>query len=222
MQPFDIITALTLGGIVAILALYMLVVYKKGWIRRDSKGSKTYYLCPNTKCRRVFKEPIWLTDLSKMPPESFQSCPHCGINLQTPPSFSFRTNAESKTATHPQLIHVGDQTSKGMQHHQRESTKQITPKIDMHVQSPRQADPKPAIKTQATQTSYSEMHVPTTAKSIPTLQKHEEKKPVASSKSCQHYLGYVRTLPKSTPIPDECMWCSLIVKCLTGADKIEA
>jgi len=37
MQLFDMLTALTLTGIVAILALYLIVVYRKGWLKRDLK-----------------------------------------------------------------------------------------------------------------------------------------------------------------------------------------
>jgi hypothetical protein len=30
---------------------------------------------------------------------------------------------------------------------------------------------------------------------------------------CQHELGYLKTLPKNTPIPDECLTCNRIVEC---------
>jgi hypothetical protein len=84
---FDVLTALTVSGILGILLLYVVVVYRKGWLKRDLKASESYFLCPNSKCRRVFKDPIWLTDLSKTPPESYQACPHCSTNLQLASSF---------------------------------------------------------------------------------------------------------------------------------------
>ncbi len=239
MQSIEMVTALALGGIVAILALYVLVIYKKGWLRGNSKGSRNYYLCPNTKCRKVFREPVWLTDLSTTPPESFQSCPHCGTNLQTSPSFSSRTEIETKTILHSQSSGGGgDNKSQDMIDRQLEingenvdktyvqkpalDSKQIFPKSDTYNQPSKPGEPKPSIKTVSTKTSPHEAHSQTIAKPIPSVEKHEEKKPSAVPKNCKHYLGYVKTLPKSTPIPDECMWCTSIVKCLTGTEKIEA
>lgn len=32
---------------------------------------------------------------------------------------------------------------------------------------------------------------------------------------CSHHFGYLRTVPKNTPLPDECLGCPRIVKCLT-------
>lgn len=34
---------------------------------------------------------------------------------------------------------------------------------------------------------------------------------------CQHKFGYLRTLPKSTPIPDECFGCPEILECLMSS-----
>jgi hypothetical protein len=76
------ITVLTLTSIVAIVTLYVLIVYKKGWLKGELKADKVYYRCPNQECRRVFKEPVWLIDLSQSPPEGYQGCPHCGVNIQ--------------------------------------------------------------------------------------------------------------------------------------------
>jgi Ca2+/Na+ antiporter len=33
------------------------------------------------------------------------------------------------------------------------------------------------------------------------------------SPECAHYFGYLRTLPKNTPIPDECFGCTRIMEC---------
>jgi len=33
------------------------------------------------------------------------------------------------------------------------------------------------------------------------------------SKSCRHFLGYLRGLPVSAGIPDECAVCPMIMKC---------
>lgn len=82
-SSFDVITVVTISGILAILALYITVVYKKGWLGRNHVES--HFLCPNQKCRKIFTQPVWLTDLSKSPPESYPACPHCSINLDIIP-----------------------------------------------------------------------------------------------------------------------------------------
>ncbi len=33
------------------------------------------------------------------------------------------------------------------------------------------------------------------------------------SKSCRHFLGYLRGLPESVGIPDECAVCPMMMKC---------
>lgn len=45
------------------------------------------------------------------------------------------------------------------------------------------------------------------------------KKESASSnkRDCLHQFGYLRTLPKNAPIPDECFGCPKIVECLVKA-----
>ena len=32
--------------------------------------------------------------------------------------------------------------------------------------------------------------------------------------SCGHFLGYLKTRPKDSPIPDDCLTCSRILKCM--------
>jgi len=46
----------------------------------------------------------------------------------------------------------------------------------------------------------------------PMVQVKTESAP--SRKDCLHQFGYLRTLPKNAPIPDECFGCTKIVECL--------
>jgi len=210
MQFFDIITALTIGGILAILLLYVVVVYKKGWLKKNSQGSETYFLCPNSKCRRVFKTPIWLTDLSKTPPESYQACPHCSSDLQISPSFHAKegTALESKPNAQPVIQDLKTSVRAHSAHDEnlpesKESQKEVfKPKITSikPIENPKETPAKPAV----------------------TPLKQAEKNVSERPRACSHYFGYVRTLPKNTSIPDECLWCPWIVKCLTGTEKVEA
>lgn len=41
----------------------------------------------------------------------------------------------------------------------------------------------------------------------------EEKRTVPKEVHCRHQLGYLRTLPRRTPIPEECVCCHQIIEC---------
>ena len=56
----------------------------------------------------------------------------------------------------------------------------------------------------------------------PRAAKDIEKLPTASSKplqarplKCSHFFGYLRKIPRNTPIPDECFSCPKMVECLS-------
>jgi len=40
-----------------------------------------------------------------------------------------------------------------------------------------------------------------------------EEKEVKKEVECKHSFGYLQTLPKDSPIPDECLGCDKIIKC---------
>jgi len=40
--------------------------------------------------------------------------------------------------------------------------------------------------------------------------------PASSKRDCLHQFGYLRTVPKNAPIPDECFGCPKIVECLVA------
>ena len=51
------------------------------------------------------------------------------------------------------------------------------------------------------------------AKERKKSQENQENSP-KTELSCMHEFGYLGTLPKNSKIPDECLGCSRIVKCL--------
>jgi len=227
MQFFDLITAVTISGILAILMLYIIVVYKKGWLRRNSVES--HFLCPNQKCRRIFNEPVWLTDLSRTPPESYPACPHCGINLNIIPLFSPKKSPPPKSIqeAHPSIKEFKKpiETTSMI----KRETSPEKPPIVREVSKP--AFPsdvykdlrKPVVQTESkSMVETFEKEGETLSKPIEERKAHEEKKPSPSTRDCPHFFGYVRSLPKNTPIPDECLGCSWLVECLTHAEKVEA
>jgi len=211
LNTFEIITALTIASIGAIIFLYFIVLKRKGWLTEEAR-SETSYLCPNPQCRKVFQEPIKLTDLSQSPPRVYLGCPHCGLDMEKIPAVTLeKTKTEDQNIPKSKPViqtPIPEPAAKNILG--AKSTPPQNPPSSPSQTSLHQSKPSPKPQFEAP------------PKTVEKPQKLEEKKPSAGLKACQHYLGYVRTLPKSTPIPDECMWCSLIVKCLTGSEKIEA
>jgi hypothetical protein len=76
---FEPVTILTVAIICVILAIYLSVLKKNGWL--GSSGSK-FYRCPNPECKGIFQKPIELKDLSETPARVYPACPHCGFNLE--------------------------------------------------------------------------------------------------------------------------------------------
>jgi len=222
----DLLTILTISGILAILAIYVIVVYKKGWLKKESKADQAYYLCPSQKCRRVFKKPVWLTDLSHTPPESYQACPHCGMKVQaTTPSQLTTTISEH---TKP-LVGAGKVGSlKGKLRFTTREMSPDRPELNSGSQPELQTDDTiNRQKPEGKQAPRPLFHFPPTQKDTPqkppeSPKKTEAKSSIENQRKCSHFFGYVKTLPKNTPIPDECLWCPSIVDCLSHEQKIEA
>lgn len=223
---FDVLTGLTICSILAILVLYVLVVYKKGWLKGGSNESEPHFLCPNPECRKVFKEPVWLTDLSKTPPESFQSCPHCGENLETSSSPGVKKSPEPESTIKPShFLRDFKKSSEGASAIQKESvpkrmetTREFsrsslqTNTFESSEKSADSQEPKTLVKTP-------EIRKVTPTESTETPKRHEVKKLFQSSRTCSHFFGYVRTLPKKSPFPDECLGCPQLLKCLKAPRK---
>ncbi len=200
-EAFDAVTIATVGGILGILVLYVAVVYKKGWLKR-SGAVETHFLCPNPKCRKPFAQPVMLADLSRTPPESHPACPHCGLDLNTIPYFKDkkRNFASRNTSSSP-----------------------LFKKPIERSQLSRREAPKPGVVTDMPKpTVVAEKPVLPLPVSVPKFQ--GDKKPSRKeARDCPHFFGYVKKLPKNTPIPDDCLGCPWIVECLTTEpDKIEA
>lgn len=196
MNTFEIVTALTIGAIGSIILLYFIVLKKKGWLTEEYSSGRSY-LCPNPQCRKVFEKPITLTDLSTIPPQAYLGCPHCGLNLETVPMIPPKKVRKNEKIVQPKRLQLTTEN----------------PTLETAAE----------INDTKTEESSKSSFLSSTFKSLKgNHKKREEKKHQDTPKTCSHFFGYVKTLPKNTPIPDECMWCTMIVKCLTGTEKIEA
>jgi hypothetical protein len=78
VQPtFEVVTIITVVVIGVILALYLILLRKNGWLG----GNSDFYRCPNQKCKGIFQKPIELKDLSETPARVYPACPECGVDL---------------------------------------------------------------------------------------------------------------------------------------------
>jgi hypothetical protein len=59
-------------------------------------------VCPNPKCRRRIEEPILLTNLSFIPAEQYDACPHCFTKLE-PETTDNEKEATDKQAYAPSV-----------------------------------------------------------------------------------------------------------------------
>jgi len=223
-----LLTALTVSGILAILAIYVIVVYKKGWLKRESRNDQAYYLCPSQKCRRVFKKPVWLTDLSRTPPESYQACPHCGMNVQAASPSSLATATSEATPKLPLPLSEVRNTQDGLHFTRREgATAKSERSSELSQPTLQTSGPKSQPESEGRQVhkplfQYPQIRNEAQEKPLGSPKRNGEKSSFESQRKCSHFFGYVKTLPKNTPIPDECLWCPSIVDCLSHEKRVEA
>jgi len=122
-------------------------------------------VCPYTKCGQPFKQPVMVTDCSKLPRETYYACPHCMLRLELLFEGSGKDN----------LGHVQAKAIDG----------EGTLISQLEVKDKHRRLGEAVSNPQATR----------------------------PSKSCRHFLGYLRSLPREFDIPDECTVCPNIMQC---------
>jgi len=80
----------------------------------------------------------------------------------------------------------------------------VTPQIGGSSTQSKQEIPTP------TPTFNQPQEIPKPEKTVPPTKPES----ASSKRDCLHHFGYLRTLPKNAPIPDECFGCQKIVECL--------
>jgi len=230
LNTFEIVTALTIASIGTIILLYFIVLKKKGWLTEEIHSDASY-ICPNQQCRKIFQKPITLTDLSVSPPRSYLGCPHCGLDLAT-----ISLPKPEKLTKHDKI--VAKKPTSSMEHaitlsqSQRTATHTTPPDTGKHgapephrsIFSFRNSKRSGKADTLETKQTDQTLRIAEEQPSKPADKQKSEKDQKLSLRpsECTHFFGYVKRLPKNAPIPDECIGCSQLVKCLTGEGQIEA
>jgi len=213
---FEAVTAITITVLSVIIAIYIVVLKKRGWLKEEPPP-ESFFLCSNLKCEKIFQKPMKLTVLSETPPREHSACPHCGVILTISPS---------KIQKKPKLA-VGTPLS------------QEKPKITIEELLARENYLKRSeeaivpVGNQETVTSIESTEIPEeptvaveTPKPLSTEQveasevSKEEKLPTTPSTSiearpqeCPHYFGYLKTAPKNAAMPEPCFCCPKIMEC---------
>jgi len=74
----------------------------------------------------------------------------------------------------------------------------------------------PQIKVQAEEEHEPEDNISAIPEDMPRIEK-QSNEPPAKSGSCRHHLGYLSERSKKEAIPEECIVCEHIVKCMLRA-----
>jgi len=77
LYRIETLTVLTVVTIGVIIAIYLTVLKRNGWLDRTNPS----YRCPNPQCRKIFCKPAQVQDLSISPARVYQGCPECGADL---------------------------------------------------------------------------------------------------------------------------------------------
>lgn len=86
---------------------------------------------------------------------------------------------------------------------------------------PQKSSKEPGTKVESKKVVHTKTHAETSRKEEKQKEGEDEKTKKSfflfgetSFESCKHKFGYLNSLPKNTPIPDECFGCPQIVECL--------
>ena len=189
MIPYeiDIVTAITIILIGAIVTVYLSILKQNGWI-----GKTSNYRCPNSQCRKIFHTPVKVKDLSTKN-EAHLACPECGFDLGL-------LNAEKGLEI----------TIESKQELKKESAskpieKQVPVTKDILKEAEAFENPSPALESKQN-TSSQKIN-----KLTPKQKENDPQKDRPAG--CNHYFGFLGSLPKGTRTLGECYCCARLIDC---------
>ena len=199
----ETVTIIAILIICVILAIYLTILRRNGWLG----GSDKFYRCPNPGCKKIFRTPAKVKDLSETPHRIHYSCPECGTDvepfLKSGTSKEATTEAKPKQPATPKPAYLKQKpetqpiTSKPVSLSQKSETQPATPsQIQIKEPEPKQTDQtlKPAIT--------------------------EDNSKTAKSSGCQNYFGYLGDRQKNEAIPETCLDCPNSIDCMLSKHKL--
>jgi hypothetical protein len=237
----EIVTAITIFLVVVILAIYLSILKKNGWI-----GEPSNYRCPNPECKKIFQSPLKVKDYSTKK-VAHLACPECGYDLGSSNNgkalneIAFETKPKQKTNELSAAL-----VQKSALITNKESEKPEIAKTDSMVIEPNrgksaQLDSRSleayVLESQRILEAKNSTLTPIDNKVTLTqknkifdddslkVRPNENKKPqeinpektavVKKDKpaGCKHFLGYLWTLSNGATTPDECYVCPDLIEC---------
>jgi hypothetical protein len=247
MAPFTIETVTIIAGVIigVILAIYLIVLRRMGWLG----GNDKFYRCPNPGCKKIFRNPAKVKDLSETHAKIRNACPECGTDIEP----YLKTGAIHITRAHKTSTEANP-------------TPQATPKPiylkqkpEMQ-QTPQQSAPKPTYLKQKSETQSATPKPvylnqkpetpPVTPKPVSLSQKSEQqpatpkqiqiKEPqpkqtdqtirsatmgdnskTTNSSECRYYFGYLANREKNESIPETCLDCPKSLDCMLSNHELK-
>jgi hypothetical protein len=235
---FEPVTILTVAIICVILAIYLSVLKKNGWL--GSSGSK-FYRCPNPECKGIFQKPIELKDLSETPARVYPACPHCGTNLEpvlaagigkklplkmTAPVQQKKTEVKAEVKTESSAANVEKRNLEAAG--PTENRAQLPQAVEIKTPIGAENFEKPRETPVSTQPTQESSEYEKSDALLKPERSHSQEKALGeeattpnaeskfsdkSPKGCPHFFGYLRYLPKGSIAPDNCYSCPIMVDC---------
>jgi hypothetical protein len=235
----ETVTIIAILIICAILAIYLAILKRNGWLG----GSDKFYRCPNPECKKIFRTPAKVKDLSESHTRIHYACPECGTDIEP----YLKTGAFHKTST--EAAPTQQATPKPINLNQRSETQPVTTKSVYLKQkpeiqpTPQQSAPKPTYSKQQSETQSatpkpaSLSQKPETQPVTPSQIQIKESQPkqtdktlkpaitgdnpkTAESSGCQYYFGYLGNRQKNESIPETCLDCPNSLDCMLSKHKL--
>ena len=238
-SPVEIVTAITITLIIAIVAIYLIILKKNGWI-----GETSNYRCPNPQCKKIFQSPMKVKDFSHKK-VTHLACPECGYDLDSSTNektskdtaFEIEPKPKPKESTAAVSKNIVFKTIKENKQTETVKTSPITePKQDKipqkandntlkeHVlETQKTVDPNNSAST-SIENEVMSNKIPDGAimkgksKENKSHQETNSKEIVVEKRDnptgCNHNFGYLGTLQKGKQTPEECYACTELIECL--------
>jgi hypothetical protein len=237
VAPFTIETVTIMAGVIigVILAIYLIVLRRMGWLG----GSDKFYRCPNPGCKKIFRNPAKVKDLSETPHRIHYSCPECGTDvkpfLKSDTSKETTTEAKPKQPATPKPVYLKQKPEtqpimpKPISLSQKSETQPATPKPVYLKQKPETQPimPKPISLSQKSETqpatpSQIQIKEPEPKQKDQTLKPAiaEDNPKTTESSGCQYYFGYLGNRQKNEAIPETCLACPNSLDCMLSKHKL--
>ena len=192
MVPYsiDLVTAIAISLIITILAVYLSILKKYGWI-----GEPSNYRCPNPQCKTIFQTPLKVKGFSNKSEVHF-ACPECGCDLGL---LKDKNGLSEISLQGKSKLKIRDSDLKA-----------IETEVSMTNRFSGEAKP---LGASAPIVDSEENRVPQETNHVVSLKQKLDDPKKDGSAFCNHYFGYLGGIQKDTENLDECYFCPRLLEC---------